>query len=84
MAALGLLSTFAIGLTIDARRAARCGRGRSNASGNTTAGKGFAIGSAALVSLAIFFCDTPGAIGTAPTTCSSRRLFTSATLFPSC
>ena len=30
-----------------------------NAAGNTTAGKGFAIGSAALVSLALFFCDTP-------------------------
>merc|ERR1711916_111099 len=50
-AALGILSTLAIGLTIDVY-----GPISDNAAGNATAaiGKGFAIGSAALVSLALF------------------------------
>lgn len=73
MAALGILSTLSIGLTIDAFGpisdnaggiAEMCGLGEEtreltdslDAAGNTTAaiGKGFAIGSASFVSLALF------------------------------
>jgi len=73
LAALGILSTLSIGLTIDAFGpicdnaggiAEMCGLGEEtrektdalDAAGNTTAaiGKGFAIGSAAFVSLALF------------------------------
>merc|ERR1719203_2192541 len=51
LGALGMLGTMTMGLTIDAY-----GPISDNAAGNTTAaiGKGFAIGSAALVSLALF------------------------------